>query len=64
VVTQSESYPARLSIDYSETLDRVTTFFRAIWAIPTVILLSLLYAAASGLSRLFPIQVKWCQGDK
>jgi len=46
MVTQSESYPARLDIDYPEKLDRVTTFFRLIWAIPIVIVLSLLSATA------------------
>src|SRR5665811_2398143 len=44
---QSESYPARLNIDYPEKLDRVTTFFRLIWAIPIVIILSLLSATAT-----------------
>ena len=29
-----DSYPARLDIDYPEKLDRLTTFFRFIWAIP------------------------------
>jgi hypothetical protein len=38
---------ARLEIDYPEKLDRVTTFFRMIWAIPIVIILSLLSATAS-----------------
>jgi hypothetical protein len=47
VTTQSESYPARLSIDYPEKLDRLTTFFRLIWAIPIVIIVSLLSANAS-----------------
>jgi hypothetical protein len=47
VVTQSESYPARLDVDYPEQLDRLTTFFRLIWAIPIVIILSLLSASAS-----------------
>lgn len=44
---QSESYPARLDIDYPESLDRFTTFFRLIWAIPIVIILSLLSASAT-----------------
>lgn len=35
-------YPARLSIDYPEKLDRLTTFFRLLWAIPIVIILGLL----------------------
>jgi len=47
VVTPSEAYAARLDIDYPEKLDRVTTFFRLIWAIPVVIILSLLSATAS-----------------
>lgn len=47
MVTQSQSYPARLSIDYPEKLDRVSTFFRLIWAIPIVVILSLLAATAS-----------------
>jgi hypothetical protein len=42
-----DTYPARLEIDYPERLDRVTTFFRLIWAIPIVIILSLLTATAS-----------------
>ena len=47
MVTPSEAYAARLDIDYPEKLDRVTTFFRLIWAIPVVIILSLLSATAS-----------------
>lgn len=43
---QPRSYPARLDIDYPETLDRVTTFFRLIWAIPIVIILSILTTTA------------------
>jgi hypothetical protein len=47
MVTESQSYPARLNIDYPEKLDRVTTFFRLIWSIPILIILSLLSASAS-----------------
>jgi hypothetical protein len=43
-------YAARLDIDYpTEPLDRVTTFFRLIWAIPILIILGLL--TSSGSSR-------------
>lgn len=42
MVSQMEPYPARLEIDYPERLDRFTTFFRLIWAIPVLILLGLL----------------------
>lgn len=41
------AYAARLSIDVPEQLDRFTTFFRLIWAIPILIVLSLLSATAS-----------------
>lgn len=47
MVTPPESYAARLDIDYPEQLDRVTTFFRLIWAIPVLIIVSVLTAGAS-----------------
>src|SRR5674536_163034 len=47
VATQSESYPARLDIDYPEKLGRLTTFFRLIWAIPILIVLSVISANSS-----------------
>ena len=47
MAAQSDSYPARLNIDYPEKLDRVTTFFRLIWAIPIVIVLSILSATST-----------------
>ena len=45
--SQSESYPARLNIDYPEKLDRLTTFFRLILIIPIVVILSLLTATGN-----------------
>ena len=47
MVASLEPYPARLDIDYPEKLNRVTTLFRLIWAIPVLIILSLLSASAS-----------------
>jgi hypothetical protein len=47
MATESESYPARLDIDYPEKLDRLTTFFRLIWVIPIAIIWSLLSATSS-----------------
>jgi len=47
MTTQSPSYPARLKIDYPERLDRVSTLFRVIWAIPIFIILGLLTATAT-----------------
>lgn len=45
--TQTPSYPARLAVDYPERLDRLTTAFRLIWAVPIVAILTLLTAGAS-----------------
>ena len=47
MVTQQQPYGARLEIDYPEQLDRLTTFFRLIWIIPIMIILSLVSAATS-----------------
>lgn len=41
------SYSARLDIDYPEELDRLTTFFRVIWVIPILIILSLITATGN-----------------
>jgi len=45
--TAPAAYAARLNIDYPERLDRVTTFFRVIWIIPILIVLSLLTATGN-----------------
>lgn len=48
---QGQPYAARLRIDYPEQLDRLTTLLRIFWAIPILILLSLVTStggAASG----------------
>lgn len=37
-----ETYAARLTVDYPESLDRVTTFFRLIWVIPIAVVLTAL----------------------
>lgn len=47
MLSPSESYAARLDIDYPEKLDRFTTFFRLIWIIPILIILSLLTATGN-----------------
>ena len=47
MVTTSQVYAARLSVDYPERLDRVTTAFRLIWVIPIAIVLSALSAQAT-----------------
>ncbi len=43
----STPYAASLSVDYPERLDRLSTFLRALWAIPIFILLSLLTATGN-----------------
>jgi Domain of unknown function (DUF4389) len=45
--TRSTPYAARLSVDYPERLDRVTTAFRLLWVIPIAIVLSALTAQAT-----------------
>jgi hypothetical protein len=42
MATTNETYPANLDIDYPVKLDRLTTFFRILWAIPILIILTLL----------------------
>ncbi len=42
-----ETYALRFDIDYTERLDRVTSFFRLIWIIPIAIVLNVLSASAS-----------------
>jgi hypothetical protein len=46
LVTEQRPYAARLDIDYPEELNRLTTFFRLILAIPIVIILSIISANA------------------
>lgn len=45
--TPPEIYAARLDIDYPDQLDRLSTFFRLIWAVPILIVLSLLTATGN-----------------
>ena len=45
--SSAQPYAARLTVDYPERLDRVTTFFRIIWVIPILIILSLLTATGN-----------------
>jgi hypothetical protein len=47
VSTAPESYAARLDVDYPDQLDRLTTFLRLIWAIPILIIVSLLTATGN-----------------
>jgi hypothetical protein len=47
MTTGTHSYPARLEIDYPAKLDRLSTFFRLIWAIPILIILSLINATGN-----------------
>jgi hypothetical protein len=47
MATQPGLYAARLTIDYPERLDRLTTFFRWIWIIPIAIILAILSGGGS-----------------
>lgn len=46
-MADAQSYAARLNIDYPEKLDRLTTAFRLIWAIPILVIIGLLTHAGS-----------------
>jgi len=46
-MVDNNTYPARLDIDYPDRLDRLTTFFRVIWAIPILIILTLITATGT-----------------
>lgn len=43
----SQPYAARLTVDYPERLDRLTTFLRIIWVLPILVILSLLTATGN-----------------
>ena len=47
MATKTSAYPASLNIDYPKKLDRLTSFFRAIWAIPILVILVLLTATGN-----------------
>lgn len=49
MITSPEPYAARLEVDYPEKLDRFTTFFRGIWAIPIAIVAGLVGGGVSDL---------------
>lgn len=46
-MADATSYAARLDIDYPEQLDRLTTFFRLIWALPIFVILGLLSSSTT-----------------
>ncbi len=45
---EHDDYPLRLTIDYPEKLNRVSTAFRIIWLIPIVIVLAAVNGAVAG----------------
>jgi hypothetical protein len=47
-MADSPDYAARLEIDYPAQLDRLTTFFRLIWAIPILVVYALLSGPSGG----------------
>jgi hypothetical protein len=51
MATETASYPASLEIDYPGKLDRWTTFFRILWVIPALIILSLLSGVGEGFTH-------------
>jgi hypothetical protein len=47
MTADSPSYPARLDVDYPMKLDRLKTLFRLIWAIPILVILTLITATGN-----------------
>jgi hypothetical protein len=47
-LTSSAPYAARLTVDYPQRLDRLTTFFRMIWILPVAFVLSLVSVTGDG----------------
>lgn len=47
MTARTSDYPARLTIDYPEKLDRITTAFRVVWIIPIAVIAGLLSATGS-----------------
>ena len=48
MATKKTQYPVTFDIDYSDNMDRTSTFFRLLWAIPIVIILSMLSGSGGG----------------
>jgi uncharacterized protein DUF4389 len=46
-MADSVSYAARLEIDYPGQMDRLTTFFRLIWALPILVIIALVSGPAT-----------------
>ncbi len=51
----ASDFPLTLSVDYPEDANRLTTAFRALLAIPILIVSSLITASGAGLQVLAPL---------
>ncbi len=47
MAAKKATYPATFNIDYPEKLDRLSTFFRLVWSIPVLVVVTLLSAWSS-----------------
>lgn len=47
MAAKEETYPASLDVDYPKELNRLSTFFRILWSIPALIIVSLLSGFSS-----------------
>lgn len=47
MATKKETYPASFDVDYPEKLNRLSTFFRILWSIPALIILTLLTSSGA-----------------
>ena len=50
-MNEQSSYAARLEVEYPERLDRVSSAFRLLWAIPIVVILALVSSGGGGAVR-------------
>lgn len=47
MTTETNPYPARLRVDFPDSLDRLSTGLRLVWALPVVLLVAILSAGSS-----------------
>lgn len=58
------AYAARLSVDYPEHLDRLTTLFRPIVIIPIAIILGLISGTGQTITNTIVLNERQCGGEQ
>jgi len=57
MTTQTDPYPARLEVDYQGEHDRLSTFFRPIWALPIAVVVVFVSATGEGLGAALMLMI-------